>query len=84
MHFERTYQKPPSQRLIAYFNPYPCYPSTASTASAWKYDSAVREFFVETCTKQTIRQTELQKQQEVVDASDTLQHHPSIGFLALG
>lgn len=42
----------------------------AALVRAWKYDSAVREFFVETCTKQTIRQTELQKQQELVDCSD--------------
>ena len=46
-------------------------------ARAWKYNTAVSEYFVETSTKQTIRQTELQKQQELVDVSDSRQHKVS-------
>ena len=42
-------------------------------ARRWKYDTEVREYFVETSTKQTIRNTELYKRQDVCDAGDALQ-----------
>ncbi|CAK9057174.1 unnamed protein product [Durusdinium trenchii] len=42
---------------------------------AWKYDASVPEYFVETSTKQTIRQTELLKRQEAVDATDDASQH---------
>jgi len=42
-------------------------------ARSWKYDTSVQEFFVETTTKQTIKQSELRKQQEISDLGDTFQ-----------
>lgn len=52
----------------------PLTPCDFSDASKWKYDTSVREYFVETTTKQTIKQSELLRQQEVSDLGDTLQH----------
>ncbi|CAK9087108.1 unnamed protein product [Durusdinium trenchii] len=37
----------------------------AALVRAWKYDSSVKEYFVETSTKQTIRQSEILRRQEV-------------------
>ena len=42
-------------------------------ARRWKYDTEVKEYFVETSTKQTIRNTELYKRHETCDAGDALQ-----------
>ena len=44
----------------------------ASHDRAWKYDAAVKEYFVETSTKQTIRQSELLKRQETHEAGEAL------------
>ena len=61
--------------LIVHFQgPYPC-------RRSWKYDNKVREFFVETSTKQTIRQSELLKQSEIQDRGESRQQQ---GFTFLG
>ena len=43
-------------------------------ARSWKYDTSVREYFVETCTKQTIKNTEMSKKQEIADGGESLLH----------
>ena len=46
----------------------------------WKYDNKVKEYFIETSTKQTIRQSELQRRTEISDRGEPLQqyHHRMI------
>lgn len=60
--------------MFEIYHDLPLTPCDFSDASKWKYDTSVREFFVETTTKQTIKQSELLRQQEVSDLGDTLQH----------
>lgn len=43
-------------------------------ASAWKYDTSIKEFFVETSTKQTLKLSELRKKTEISDLGDPLWH----------
>lgn len=43
-------------------------------ASAWKYDTAIKEFFVETTTKQTLKLSELRKKTEISDLGAPLWH----------
>lgn len=45
-------------------------------ASRWKYNANVREYFVETETKQTVKQSELRKQQELCDLGETYLNLP--------
>ena len=40
-------------------------------ASSWKYNANIREYFVETETKQSIKQSELRRQQEISDLGET-------------
>ena len=43
-------------------------------ARVWKYDSSVKEYFVETNTKQTIRVSETHKRTEIEDKGDLRLH----------
>ncbi|CAK9067189.1 unnamed protein product [Durusdinium trenchii] len=56
------------KKVIAYCSRFP-----AALVRSWKYDTNVKEYFVETSTKQTIRSSEMHKQQEICDAGDPLQ-----------
>ena len=40
----------------------------------WKYDNSVKEYFVETSTKQTIKHSELMKRVETMDCADAQLH----------
>ena len=76
MQFMRNWDKPGTELIKVYFwgddsMAFSC--PSFNVARPWKYNSAVNEYFVETSTKQTIRQTELQRQQEVVDKGESLQ-----------
>ena len=42
----------------------------ASHASQWKYNTNVKEYFVETETKQTIKASELRRKQEICDMGE--------------
>jgi hypothetical protein len=42
---------------------------------SWKYNNRVKEYFVETGTKQTVRQTEMQKRTEASDQGEPGQHY---------
>ncbi|CAL1142065.1 unnamed protein product [Cladocopium goreaui] len=51
--------------IIAYCSKFP-----QALVRQWKYNPNIREYFVETETKQTIKQSELRKQQEISDCGD--------------
>ena len=46
-----------------------------SSVRSWKYNNRVKEYFVETSTKQTLRQSELLKRSEVSDQGEPWQHY---------
>ncbi|CAK9040641.1 Uncharacterized protein SCF082_LOCUS23584 [Durusdinium trenchii] len=56
------------KKVIAYCSRFP-----AALVRSWKYDTNVKEYFVEMSTKQTIRSSEMYKQQETCEAGDSLQ-----------
>lgn len=42
----------------------------------WKYDNTIREYFVETETKQTIKESEMIKRTETADLGESFLHWP--------
>ena len=44
----------------------------------WKYDPSVLEYFVETSTKQTIKQSEVLRRQEIIDKGAAQLHSSSV------